>query len=483
MTNVANDLLNHDPIMADIDAMQAIFSTQKTAYKETAEWSLDERKAKLTALKTAFLANKEAMVTAVSEDYGHRSHYDTLYADILPTVSQFHYTIRRLAKWMKPSRRSPGLLLAPASIKVRYQPVGVVGIVVPWNFPINLAIVPLITAIAAGNRAMLKMSEFTPKANAVLAEIITSVFSREEVALIEGETELSSAFSKLPFDHLLFTGSTVVGKHVMRAAADNLTPVTLELGGKSPVIVAPDIAIKDAVGRIMFGKSLNAGQICVAPDYILCPREKISEFVSAYRKEFNRRYPKAMENQDYSNVIDNRQYDRLKNWLSDAKNKGAKVETMLSGDNLDDEKHRMLPHLILDVSDDMTLMQDEIFGPLLPILPYDNIDEAITIVKSRPHPLALYIMSFDKATQEKIQAETISGGVAINDTIMHVAAEDAPFGGVGPAGMGHYHGVEGFRTLSKAKTILQQGKFYSTRFIHPPYGRVLQKIILKVFLR
>ena len=483
MTTTVTEIRNEDPVQADIAAMQQVFSSQQQAYKQTAEWNLAERKAKLSALKSAFLANKDAMVAAVSADYGHRSRHDTLYADILPTVSHFHYTMKRLAKWMKPSRRSPGLLLAPARVSVHYQPVGVVGIVVPWNFPINLAIVPLVTAIAAGNRVMLKMSEYTPKTNAVLASMISSVFSSDEVALIEGETELSSAFSQLAFDHLLFTGSTVVGKHVMRSAADSLTPVTLELGGKSPVIVAPDIDIKDAVSRTMFGKSLNAGQICVAPDYILCPREKVADFVSAYRQEFNRRYPNAMENKDYSNVVDDRQYSRLKTWLADAQDKGAQVETILPGANLDDAQHRMLPHLLLNVNDDMTLMQEEIFGPLLPILPYDELDEAIALIKSKPHPLALYIMSFDIATQAKIQAETISGGVAINDTIMHVAAEDAPFGGVGPAGMGHYHGIEGFKTFSKAKTILRQGKFYSTRFIHPPYDRILQKLILKIFLR
>ncbi|MBL1416752.1 MAG: coniferyl aldehyde dehydrogenase [Moritella sp.] len=475
--------MNDSDGIDDIAAMEQIFATQKQAYLSQPEWDKTERKKRLLLFKAAFLANKEALLTAVSEDYGHRSRYDTLIADILPTTAQFNYTLARLAKWMKPTRRSPGLLLAPASVTIHYQPVGVVGIVVPWNFPINLAIVPLITSIAAGNRAMLKMSEFTPKTNQVLKKIITSVFDRKDVCIVEGETALSAAFTKLPFDHLLFTGSTVVGKHVMRAAADNLTPVTLELGGKSPVVVAPDIDIKVAVNRIMLGKSLNAGQICVAPDYILCPREKVADFVKEYRNEFNRRYPKAMDNDDYTNIVDDRQYNRLKAWLEDAKQKGAEVETMQEGDSLNDQRHRMLPHLLLNVNDDMQLMQDEIFGPLLPILPYDSIDDAISVIKSRPHPLALYIMSFDNNTQKKIQRETISGGVAINDTIMHVAAEDAPFGGVGPAGMGHYHGVEGFRTFSKSKTILKQGKFHSTRFVHAPYGSLIQKIILKFFLR
>lgn len=481
--SVAEIQINDSESIDEIAAMQQVFTTQKAAYLMQPEWDITERKKRLTQFKAAFLANKEALITAVSEDYGHRSRYDTLIADILPTVAQFGYTLSRLAKWMKPTRRSPGLLLAPASVTIHYQPVGVVGIVVPWNFPINLAIVPLITCIAAGNRVMLKMSEFTPKTNQVLKQIITSIFDSKDVHIVEGEMALSAAFTQLPFDHLLFTGSTVVGKHVMRAAADNLTPVTLELGGKSPVVVAPDIDIKVAVNRIMLGKSLNAGQICVAPDYILCPRAKVTEFVSEYRKEFNRRYPAAMQNDDYTNIVDDRQYGRLKSWLEDAKQKGAQVETMQDGSSCDDQKHRMLPHLLLETRDDMLLMQNEIFGPLLPILPYDSIDDAIGYIKARPHPLALYIMSFDNATQQKIQRETISGGVAINDTIMHVAAEDAPFGGVGSAGMGHYHGIEGFRTFSKSKTILKQGKFHSTRFVHAPYGSLIQKIILKFFLR
>ncbi|QUM87031.1 MULTISPECIES: coniferyl aldehyde dehydrogenase [unclassified Moritella] len=481
--SVATIRTNDSDSIDDIVEMEQIFATQKEAYLTQPEWDMVERKKRLILFKAAFLANKEALVTAVSEDYGHRSRHDTLYADILPTTAQFNYTLARLAKWMKPTRRSPGLLLAPASVTVHYQPVGVVGIVVPWNFPINLAVMPLITSIAAGNRAMLKMSEFTPKTNQVLKQIITSVFDSKDVCIVEGEMALSAAFTKLPFDHLLFTGSTVVGKHVMRAAADNLTPVTLELGGKSPVVVAPDIDIKMAVNRILLGKSLNAGQICIAPDYILCPRAKVMEFVKEYRNEFNRRYPTAMQNDDYTNIVDARQYARLKSWLEDAQQKGAKVETMQDGCSLDDQRHRMLPHLLLDVSDDMQLMQDEIFGPLLPILPYDSIDDAIRYIKARPHPLALYIMSFDSYTQKKIIRETISGGVAINDTIMHFAADDAPFGGVGPSGMGQYHGIEGFRTFSKSKTILKQGKFHSTRFIYAPYGSLIQKIILKFFLR
>lgn len=483
MSQIANDSVTESQVLFDIQHMETVFNRQQTDYQSELTWDLKTRLHKLDVFKKAFLAGKEALVAAVSKDFGHRAKYDSLFTDILPTVSQFHYTKKNLKRWMKPSKRSAGLLLAPANVTVHYQPVGVVGIVVPWNFPINLAIVPLITSIAAGNRTMLKMSEFTPHTNTVLKSIIESAFKPEEVALVEGEAELSAAFTQLPFAHLIFTGSTAVGKHVMRAAADNLTPVTLELGGKSPVVVACDIDIKEAVSRIMLGKSMNAGQICVAPDYILCPREKVGEFVDAYRVEFNRRYPNAMTNDDFTNVVNDRQYDRLKHNLNDAIAKGATVERLVEGDNMDDARHRMLTHLLLDTTPDMRVMQEEIFGPILPILPYDDIDDAISYIKARPHPLALYIMSFDEAIQTKICAMTISGGVAINDTIMHVAAEDAPFGGVGSAGMGHYHGIEGFQTLSKAKTVLTQGRFYSTKFIQPPYGNLFHKIILKLFLR
>lgn len=478
------NLVNINPVdINSIDEMKTLFTAQREAYLSQPAWDLAQRKQRLKALKRALLDNKDALVKAVSEDYGHRSEYDTLYADILPTVAQIGYTLSQLRRWMKTSRRSPGLLLAPASIKVHYQPLGVVGIVVPWNFPIQLSLVPLITSIAAGNRTMIKLSEFTPHTNRVLREIISSALSETEAVVIEGEADIAAAFTALPFDHILFTGSTAVGKHVMRAAADNLTPVTLELGGKSPVVVAPDMAVKEAVNRIMFGKSVNSGQICVAPDYVLCPRGKIDEFIDEYRREFNRRFPDAMNNGDYTNIVDERQYQRLKTWLQDARDKGAQVTAMVDGVAMDDSRHRMMPHLLQGVSDEMTVMQQEIFGPLLPLIPYDSIDEAISYIKQRPHPLALYIMSFDKKTQQHIQQTTISGGVVINDTLMHVAADDAPFGGVGAAGMGHYHGVEGFRTLSKAKTVLRQGRFYSTKLIYPPYGTRLQKLILKLFLR
>lgn len=476
--------VNTNPVDVNaIDEMKTLFMAQRGAYLSQPAWDLAARKQRLRALKRALLDNKDALVKAISEDYGHRSEYDTLYADILPTVAQIGYTLSRLRRWMKTSRRNSGLLLAPASIKVHYQPLGVVGVVVPWNFPIQLSLVPLITSIAAGNRTMIKLSEFTPYTNRVLKHIISTALSDNEVAVIEGEADVAAAFTALPFDHILFTGSTAVGKHVMRAAAENLTPVTLELGGKSPVVVAPDIAVKEAVNRIMFGKSVNCGQICVAPDYVLCPRGKIDEFIAEYRSEFNRRFPDAINNSDYTNIVDERQYGRLKTWLQDAKDKGAQVSAMVDGVSMDDNRHRMMPHLLQGVTEEMTVMQQEIFGPLLPLIPYDSIDEAIDFIKQRPHPLALYIMSFDKKTQQHIQQTTISGGVVINDTLMHVAADDAPFGGVGAAGMGHYHGVEGFRTLSKAKTVLRQGRFYSTKLIYPPYGNWLQRTILKVFLR
>jgi len=353
---------------------------------------------------------------------------------------------------------------------------------VPWNFPIMLSVGPLITAIAAGNRAMLKMSEFTPATNQVLTALLSEIFSDDEVVIVEGEADVAAQFSALPFDHLLFTGSTTVGRHVMRAAAENLTPVTLELGGKSPVIIAPDIDIETAVQRIIYGKCLNAGQICVSPDYILCPEEKIDALIAAYQRRFNKMYPDFSTNKDYGNVINQRQYSRLLSVIDDAKQKGATIHSATV--YTPTPEGRKLPtQLVTGVSAEMRIMQEEIFGPLLPIIGYKNIAEATDYINSHDRPLALYIMSFDDQLQQDIIRNTHSGGVAINDTAFHVVADDAPFGGVGPSGMGHYHGKEGFLTFSHAKTVLKSGRFNSGSLVHPPYGTKIQALLMKFFMR
>ena len=444
--------------------------------------SLAQRRSRLTALKSALLAHKQALCDALALDYGQRSDYDSLVADILPCVMQINYSLKRLKGWMRPARRHPGLLLAPARVEVHYQPLGVVGIMVPWNFPVMLSLGPLIGAIAAGNRAMIKLSEFTPHTNAALRTLLEAVFDDDEVVLIEGDAGLAAAFSTLPFDHLLFTGSTAVGRQVMAAAAPQLTPLTLELGGKSPCLIAPDMPLALAVERMIFGKSLNAGQICVAPDYVLLPRGQEQPFIEAYQAHFRRLYPKGLDSPDYGSIINGAQYERLTAWLAEAKQAGAEVHPCASPAR-DDGARRLVPHLLTEVPGHCQLMQQEIFGPLLPLVPYDSIEEAIAYVAARPRPLALYLMSLDPALQHRLIRETHAGGMAINECLFQVAADDAPFGGIGPSGMGHYHGHEGFLTFSKAKTVLRRGRFSAGTLIHPPYRRWYQRLMMALFLR
>ena len=459
-----------------------LLQSQQQSYRSQPAPTYEHRVTQLNNLKTALLKFKQPLADALNRDYGSRSTDDTLISDIMPCINNVNYSLKNLKKWMKPSHRHAGLLLAPAKINVQYQPLGVVGIIVPWNFPVMLSVGPLITALSAGNRAMLKLSEFTPETNKVITEMLTSIFDETTVAVVEGEADVAAEFSSLPFDHLLFTGSTTVGRHVMRAAAANLTPVTLELGGKSPVLVAPDMPIDIAVERMIYGKCLNSGQICVAPDYVLVPKAKQAEFITAYQKKFNAMYGKVSDNNDYGSIINKRQFDRLTSVLEDAQAKGAAVVSA-NGEAINIAKRKIPTQLITNVSDEMTLMQDEIFGPLLPIIGYDSLDEAIAYINDRPRPLALYLMSFNKQTQDLVLTHTHSGGVCINETVFHVAADDAPFGGIGPSGMGHYHGKEGFLTLSHAKTVLSRGKFNTGKFVHPPYGTGIQAMLYKLFLR
>ncbi|QIR13762.1 coniferyl aldehyde dehydrogenase [Shewanella aestuarii] len=465
-----------------ISPLQQLLLKQKKAYLAQPASSYAYRVSKLDNIKRQLLAYQQQLIDALNTDYGHRAKNDTVISDIMPCINNINYTIKHLKAWMKPSKRHAGLLLSPSKVSVHYQPLGVVGIIVPWNFPVMLSIGPLITAIAAGNHAMLKMSEFTPHTNKVLAELLGNIFDESEVAVVEGEADIAAQFSALAFDHILFTGSTLVGKHVMRAAADNLTPVTLELGGKSPAIIAPDMPIDKAVERLIYGKCLNAGQICVAPDYVLCPENNVADFIDAYKLHFNKMYPDFNHNQDYGNVINDRQFNRILAVLEDAKSKGANVVSAAKSD-IPASNRKLATQLVTNVTPDMLIMQDEIFGPLLPIVSYRTIDEAISYVNQHNRPLALYIMSFDDQTQNSILQQTHSGGVCINDTVFHVAADDAPFGGIGPSGMGHYHGKEGFLTFSHAKTVLNSGKINTGIFVHPPYGSVIQKLLIKFFLR
>ena len=462
-----------------IEALEPLLAAQRAAYRANPMPSAEQRRAWLKALRELILGEKQALIEAVSRDFSNRAAEETLLAEIMPSLHGIDYASKRLGKWMKPSRRSVGLAFQPAAAKVVYQPLGVVGVIVPWNYPLYLAFGPLIGALAAGNRVMIKMSESTPATSQLVKDLLGKIFPEDLVSVALGEAEVGVAFSKLAFDHLLFTGATSIGKHVMRAAAENLTPVTLELGGKSPVIVSADVPLSDAAERIAFGKTMNAGQTCVAPDYVLVPRERVEGFVEAYRAAVTRFYPQLQDNPDYTAIINERQLQRLKGLLSDAESKGAKVINLYP-----EAQGRRLPQaVLLDVNDDMTIMQDEIFGPLLPIVPYDTLEQAFAYINQRPRPLALYYFGYNKAEQQRVLEQTHSGGVCLNDTMLHVAQDDMPFGGVGPSGMGHYHGHEGFKTFSHAKGTFIKQRFNAARMIYPPYGKAIQKLVYKLFIR
>ncbi|MBB4864335.1 coniferyl-aldehyde dehydrogenase [Pseudomonas nitritireducens] len=462
-----------------ISQLETLLERQRQAYRANPMPEAGQRIQWLRSLANLLVTEQQAIIDAINADFSNRSADETLLAEVLPSLHGVHYATKRVKKWMKPSRRSVGMQFMPASAKVIYQPLGVVGVIVPWNYPLFLAIGPLTGALAAGNRVMIKMSESTPESARVLKELLGKVFPEDLVAVVQGEVDVGVAFSKLPFDHLLFTGATSVGKHVMRAAAENLTPVTLELGGKSPAIVSASVPMKDAAERIAFGKSLNAGQTCVAPDYVLVPQNRVDEFVESYRQVVQGFFPKLENNPDYTAIINERQLARLNGYLADAQARGAKIIPLFP-----QAQGRRLPQaLLLNVNDEMKVMQDEIFGPLLPIIPYQNLDQALSYINERDRPLALYYFGYDKREQDHVLAQTHSGGVCLNDTLLHVAQDDMPFGGVGPSGMGHYHGHEGFLTFSKAKGVFSKPRFNAARVIYPPYGKSLQKLVYKLFIR
>ncbi|SNY31624.1 coniferyl-aldehyde dehydrogenase [Pseudomonas sp. LAMO17WK12:I6] len=473
------DIAYLQTLQQPLEELDRLFAAQRAAYAANPMPAADQRQQWLKALRELLSQERQALVEAISADFSHRSADETLLAELMPSLHGIHYASRHLKGWMKSSRRKVGMAFQPASAKVVYQPLGVVGIIVPWNYPLYLAIGPLVGALAAGNRVMLKLSESTPATGQLLKTLLGRIFPEDLVCVVLGEADIGVAFSRLRFDHLLFTGATSIGKHVMRAAAENLTPVTLELGGKSPAIVSRDVPLKDAAERIAFGKTLNAGQTCVAPDYVLVPQDRVGAFVEAYRQVVNNFYPTLADNPDYTAIINERQLARLNGYVSDATSKGALLIPLF-----EQGQGRRMPHsLLLNVTDEMTVMQDEIFGPLLPIVPYQDLDQAFAYINQRPRPLALYYFGYDKREQDRVLHETHSGGVCLNDTLLHVAQDDMPFGGIGPSGMGHYHGHEGFLTFSKAKGVLIKQRFNAAKLIYPPYGKSIQKLIQKLFIR
>jgi coniferyl-aldehyde dehydrogenase len=475
--------LNDNEEQQQIAYLESVVAKQKAAYEASPYPSAKERRADLDKLAAALRKYKDELAQAVNSDFSSRSKAETMIAEIMVTLECISYNRKNLKKWMKPSRRHVSALFAPASNKVHYQPKGVVGIMVPWNYPVQLAAAPLATALASGNRAVIKMSEFTPATNEVMQRMLAEFFPEEQVAILSGEAEVGAAFSNIHWDHLIFTGSTAVARHVMSACGKNLVPVTLELGGKSPCIITDSTDLKAAAKAIVFGKATNAGQTCIAPDYILCPKHKVAGLKAAVTEQYKQNFPTLKANNDYTAIINERQHARLQGLLKDAESKGANI-TQLNNANEDFAGTRKIPLTIVEnTNEDMTIMQDEIFGPLLPVLAYDSLDEAITYIKKGPRPLALYLFSFNSAEQNKVLSETHAGGVTINDCLTHIAQDDMPFGGVGDSGIGAYHGKEGFVSLSHAKSVHKKGRINMGHLIHAPHDRFMHKLIYKFIIR
>lgn len=457
--------------------MLDILDRQKKAYvKEgvvTAETRIDRIDRAVNLLKQ----NGQKLQEAMAADFGHRSMQQSKITDIDGSIGPLEHAKKHLKTWMRPEKRS---IQFPLNVfgsrgRVEFQPLGVVGCISPWNFPVNLTFSPLAGIFAAGNRTMIKPSEFTAETSALMKELFESAYDVEEVAVFTGGPEVGGAFSSLPFDHLLFTGATSIAKHVMRAASENLVPVTLELGGKSPVLIGESANMELTAANVMAGKTMNAGQICLAPDYVMLPDSRANEFVEAAKASVAKMFPNIKDNPDYTSIINERHYDRINGYIDDAKGKGAEViEINPAGEDFSQQQHhRIPPTLIMDPTDDMTVMQEEIFGPVLPIKRYKGIDESIDYVNDHPRPLGLYYFGTDKTEEDKVLTHTTSGGVTVGDVVMHVAMEDLPFGGVGPSGMGSYHGYDGFKQFSHAKAIYTQSKTVSklASAMRPPYKK------------
>ena len=462
--------------------MQATLHRQKAEQTRLGPPSLSLRRDRIARSISMVLTHKNELLDAMNTDFGARSRDMGMLYDIVGSVQPLREANKNVAKWMRPQRRKvspPILSLLGARSTVRYQPKGVIGIVTSWNFPLQLMMDAAAAAFAAGNRVMLKPSEFTPATGGLVAQLFDSHFDEDEISTFLGGPDVASAFTSLPFDHLIFTGSTNVGRHVMRAAADNLTPVTLELGGKSPVVVGRSADIGKTAARIMMGKMINAGQVCVAPDYVLAPDDRVEPFITAATTAVAKMFPTLKDNPDYTSIITQRHYERLQMLTDDARAKGARiVEINPAKENFSQQQfRRMPPTLIVDATDDMAVMQEEIFGPVLPIRRYGTFDDSIDMINARPRPLSLYYFGSDKAESEKLLERTHAGGVTINDIFWHIAMPDLPFGGIGPSGMGAYHGHRGFVEFSHEKAVYHQTGSEIIAMFRPPYGPKYRKMI------
>ena len=462
--------------------LAAAFERQRSLRDAGSGLDAHARRAVLRALEQLLRENVEALCNAVDADFHGRAREETRLLEIFPCLEGIRHARRHLGRWMKPQRRPTSLWFLPGRSRVMFQPLGVVGIVVPWNYPLYLALGPATGALAAGNRVLIKMSEAAPRTGALLEKLVAAHIDPGVLTVLNGGPDLARAFVALPFDHLLFTGSTAIGRQVMAAAAANLTPVTLELGGKSPAIVGRGIGIEEAAARVLFGKCLNAGQTCIAPDYALVPEERVEAFVAGARAAVGAMYPRLADNPDYTSIIDRRHRERLAGYLDEARARGERVEVLNpAAEDLADSP-KMAPALVVRPDPGSRLMREEIFGPILPVVAYRTLEEAIAFVNARPRPLALYVFDHDRATIDRVLSETVSGGVSVNETLVHIAQDELPFGGVGPSGMGEYHGRAGFETFSKRKAVFFQPRLNALKLLRPPYGarfRAVMKLLLR----
>lgn len=463
-----------DPAAGGIAGMRALFDAQHAASRRGPPASLALRRDRLDRMAAMLKEHADAFAAAISSDFGVRASIETELMEVVPTLGAIRHARKNLPKWMKPERRHVGVNFRPGKAWVRHEPLGVIGIISPWNYPLQLALSPLVDAFAAGNRAMIKPSELTPAFSELLRSRVAERFDADEAAVVTGGVEIGQAFASLPFDHLLFTGSTAIGKLVYQAAAKNLTPVTLELGGKSPAIVCDDYPLEKAARSIAFGKFLNAGQTCIAPDYVLVPEHKAEAMAQALMAKVQQSYPEIASNPDYSGVISERHRKRLLDAVSAARDSGAQVFTYEDQEAL--AAGKMPPTIVLNAADDTVLATEEIFGPVLPIVPYRTLDEAIAYVNGRDRPLALYCFSNSSDGHRRVLDGTVSGGVTLNGTLLHIAQESLPFGGVGASGIGAYHGQEGFKRFSHARAVHKVGFVNVLERLGPPWGETARKV-------
>ena len=467
----------------EVSQLQQQLDQQKIAYQRYPMPTAKERIERLARLRKVLIKYQEQIAQAIHQDYGNRSFSETKIGELLTCIEQIKYYSKHLTEWMKPSKRHIGIIHRPAKAWVQYQPMGVIGIISPWNYPLLLSVGPLICALAAGNHAMIKISSASMHFGELLKNIISEAFPQDLVAVVTGGGIISDSFSHLTFDKIIFTGSTQIGKTVMAAAAENLVPVILELGGKSPVIVHPSSDMKDVAQRLAFGKLWNAGQTCVAPDYLFLPRGKVNEFIAEFKYVVSGMYPGMQNNPDYTSIINDKQYNRIQGYLDDAIAQGAQ---RIEINPLDEDlalTRKIAPTLLTGVTAQMQIMQHEIFGPILPIIEYDQINDVIDFINQRPRPLALYYFDFDQARADYVAQRTHSGHFGQNAVLTHVAQDDLPFGGVGASGMGKYHGPEGFFSLSHERSVMSIPKLFNLKFIMPPFNKSLLKVLEKTFLR